>query len=82
MSSDDEEPEVVESDAVEAESEPEPAAAREETVETRSIEARRKLREQMQADIDKFLKSGGQIEHVEPSVTEQESNPAGVTDSV
>ena len=72
MSSEDDETETetVDSEAVEAEA----AAAsspREEPAETRSSEARRKLREQMQAEIDAFLKSGGRIQQLEPTVSAQ-----------
>jgi hypothetical protein len=79
MSSEDEETEteIVDSDNVEAEA----VAVRDEPVETRSQEARRKLREQMQAEIDAFLKSGGRIEQVEPNVSAQPpTNPAAVSD--
>lgn len=62
MSADDDEPEIVDSDEIEVEA----AATREEQAETRSVEARRKLREQMEADIDAFLKAGGKIEQVSP----------------
>jgi hypothetical protein len=74
MSSEDDETETeteaVDSEAVEAEA----AAAsspREEPAETRSSEARRKLREQMQAEIEAFLKSGGRIQQLEPTVSAQ-----------
>lgn len=72
MSSEDDETETeaVDSDVVEAEA----AAAspvREELAETRSSEARRKLREQMQAEIEAFLKSGGRIQQLEPTVSAQ-----------
>ena len=62
MSAEDEEPEVVDSDEIEIEAAP----AREEQAETRSAEARRKLREQMEAEIEAFLKAGGKIEQVSP----------------
>jgi hypothetical protein len=80
MSSDsDEEPDVADSEEVEAEAETEAAAeteaqapvAREEPVEVRSIESRRKVRDQMQDDIERFLKSGGRIEVVDPAVSAQ-----------
>jgi len=77
MASDEEENEVVESEPVEAE----PAALPEETAETRSSEARRKVREQMQAEIDAFLNSGGRIEKLEPSSSAQGTVlTAGVND--
>jgi len=85
MSSEDEETEteIVDSDTVEVEVEVEAVAVRDEPVETRSQEARRKLREQMQAEIDAFLKSGGRIEQVEPNVSAQPAtNPAAVSDLV
>lgn len=72
MSSEDDETEAeaVDSEVVEAEV----AAAsstREEPAETRSSEARRKLREQMQAEIDAFLQAGGRIQQLEPTVSAQ-----------
>ena len=72
MSSEDDETETeaVDSDTVEAEVVA-ASSAREEPAETRSSEARRKLREQMQADIDAFLKSGGRIQQLEPTVSAQ-----------
>lgn len=69
MSSEDEENEIVESETAEAE--PVAAAVRDEPVETRSSEARRKLRDQMQAEIEAFLKAGGRIEQVAPNVSAQ-----------
>ena len=87
MSADDEQPDDVDSEEVEAEAEAEADAeapavvARDETAELRSSEARRKLRNQMQADIERFLKSGGRIEHVEPSVSGPATNPAGTNDT-
>lgn len=56
------------------------AAAREEPIELRSVEERKKLRDQMQADIERFLKSGGRIEHVEPAAINAPTNTAGVND--
>ena len=38
---------------------------------SRSSEARRKLREQMQAEIDAFLRAGGRIQQLEPTVSAQ-----------
>jgi len=72
MSSEDEETETeaVDSDTVEVEVAA-ASSAREEPAETRSSEARRKLREQMQAEIDAFLKSGGRIQQLEPTVSAQ-----------
>ena len=67
---DETETEAVDSDAVEAEAAV-AASTREELVETRSSEARRKLREQMQAEIDAFLKAGGRIQQLEPTVSAQ-----------
>ena len=67
---DETETEAVDSDAVEAEAAV-AASTREELVETRSSEARRKLREQMQAEIDAFLKAGGRIQQLEPTVSSQ-----------
>jgi hypothetical protein len=69
MSSEDEENEIVESETAEAE--PVAAAVRDEPVETRSSEARRKLRDQMQAEIEAFLKAGGRIEQVAPNASAQ-----------
>ena len=72
MSSEDDETETeaVDSDTVEAEVVA-ASSAREEPAETRSSEARRKLREQMQAEIDSFLESGGRIQQLEPTVSAQ-----------
>ena len=72
MSSEDDETETeaVDSDTVEAEVAA-ASSAREEPAETRSSEARRKLREQMQAEIDAFLQSGGRIQQLEPTVSAQ-----------
>lgn len=67
---DETETEAVDSDAVEAEAAV-AASTREELVETRSSEARRKLREQMQAEIDAFLRAGGRIQQLEPTVSAQ-----------
>lgn len=79
MSSEDEENDAVDSEQLEAAEEAPPP--RDETLEAPSSESRRKLREQMQAEIDAFLKSGGRIEKLEPSVTAQTTSPtAGVND--
>ena len=67
---DETETEAVDSDAVEAVAAV-AASTREELVETRSSEARRKLREQMQAEIDAFLRAGGRIQQLEPTVSAQ-----------
>ena len=74
MSSEDDETEseteAVDSEVVEAEAAA-ASSAREEPAETRSSEARRKLREQMQAEIDAFLEAGGRIQQLEPTVSAQ-----------
>jgi hypothetical protein len=79
MSSEDEEDDdAVESEPVEAAEAPPP---RDETADAPSIEARRKVREQMQAEIDAFLRGGGRIEKLEPSAANQSTSPtAGVND--
>ena len=77
MSSEDDEndteAEAVDSEASEAvEAEVSAASsARDELLETGSSEVKRKLREQMQAEIDAFLKGGGRIEQVAPTVSAQ-----------
>lgn len=79
MSSDeDEETEIVDSDDIE----PEPATSstREEQAETRSIEARRQLRGQLESEIEAFLRSGGRIEQVAANVSAQD-NPKVVAES-
>ena len=76
MSAEDDEPEVVDSDNLDMDA----GAARDEPVETRSAEARRKLREQMQADIERFLRSGGHIEQVAPNLRGNEANAVSVGD--
>ena len=80
MSSEDEDDndndnDLAESEPVEAEAPP----AEKETVEVRSLESRRKTREQMQADIEAFLSRGGRIEQLEPSTSSQ-GITAGVND--
>jgi predicted GNAT superfamily acetyltransferase len=77
MSSEDEEDnnELVESEPVEAELPP----TEKELAEARSLESRRKMREQMQADIEAFLNKGGRIEQLEPSASSQ-GITAGVND--
>jgi hypothetical protein len=78
MSSEDEEDEAVESEPEESAEAPPP---RDETAEAPSLEARRKVREQMQAEIDAFLRGGGRIEKLEPSAANQSTSPtAGVND--
>jgi hypothetical protein len=79
MSSEDEDNDTVESEAADAaDVDAAAAAVREEPAETGSSEARRKLRDQMQADIEAFLKAGGRIEQVEPSASAQ-STPLTAT---
>jgi len=65
MSSEDEEDETAETESAEAEVVA--PVVREEPAEVRTSEARRKLRDQMQAEIDAFLRAGGRIEQVAPS---------------
>ena len=79
MSTEDED----EDDAVDAEplEAAEAPPVRDEVADAPSSEARRKLREQMQAEIDAFLRGGGRIEKLEPSAANQSSSPtAGVND--
>ena len=77
MSSEDEENEAVDAEPAEAEESP----PRDETADAPSSESRRKLREQMQAEIDAFLSGGGRIEKLEPSANPPSSSPtAGVND--
>lgn len=74
---DDEEREVVDSEPMETEA----VSPREEHTDNRSSEARRKLRDQMQADIESFLRAGGRIEKLEPSASAHGvSVTAGVND--
>ncbi len=73
----DNENEIVDSDAIEVEAPP----ARDEPLETRSLEARCKLRDQMQSDIEAFLRSGGRIEQVAPNVSAQDSAKAAAESS-
>jgi hypothetical protein len=78
MSSEDEEDDAVESEPTESAEAPPP---RDETADAPSVEARRKVREQMQAEVEAFLRSGGRIEKLEPSTTNQSTSPtAGVND--
>ena len=68
---------TVDSDMIEVEAPP----PRDEPLETRSMEARCKLRDQMQSDIEAFLRSGGRIEQVAPNVSTQDSAKAAVENS-
>jgi len=43
--------------------------SREETAESRTIDSRKRLREKMNADVEAFLNSGGQIKNIDPHVT-------------
>ena len=73
--------EAVDSEQAESAASGEAAAVREEAAEVRSNEARSRLRSQMQAEIDAFLKRGGHIEVVEATANAQESSiTAGVND--
>ena len=77
-SEDEEEDDAVESEPLEAAEAPPP---RDETADAPSSEARRKLREQMQAEVEAFLRGGGRIEKLEPSSVNQGGSPtAGVND--
>lgn len=77
MSSEDEESDVVDSDQLESEAAP----YREEQAESHSSESRRKLRDQMQAEIEAFLSAGGRIEKLEPNASAHgPSITAGVND--
>ena len=60
---------TVDSDMIEVEAPP----PRDEPLETRSMEARCKLRDQMQSEIEAFLRSGGRIEQVAPNVSTQDT---------
>ena len=78
MSADEEDNEAVETEQAEAAEAPPP---RDELMDAPSSESRRKLREQMEAEIEAFLRGGGRIEKLEPSVTAQTTSPtAGVND--
>lgn len=78
MSADEEDSEAVETEQAEAAEAPPP---RDELADAPSSESRRKLREQMEAEIEAFLRGGGRIEKLEPSVTTQTTSPtAGVND--
>lgn len=65
------------SEAIEVEAPP----PRDEPLETRSVEARDKLRDQMQSDVEAFLRSGGRIEQVAPNVSTQDAAKAAVENS-
>jgi hypothetical protein len=84
MSSDDEEKdsgEAVDSEQIEGGAEAAAAPAREEPADVRSSEARRRVRDQMQADIDAFLRGGGRIEKLEATASAQGTSiTAGVND--
>ena len=69
--------ESVDSDTIEVEAPP----PRDEPLETRSLEARCKLRDQMQSDIEAFLRSGGRIEQVAPNVSAQDAATTPVQSS-
>jgi hypothetical protein len=87
MSSDEDEErgegnEVVDTDAADAsDAGGEAPPPRDESVEVRSSEARRKLREQLEAEMEAFLKRGGRIEVVEAANNAQGTSfTAGVND--
>ena len=42
--------------------------SREETAETRTSASRKRIREQVQSDIEAFLQAGGKIDQIEPNV--------------
>lgn len=69
--------ESVDSDTIEVEASP----LRDEPLEIRSLEARSRLRDQMQSDIEAFLRSGGRIEEVAPNVSAQDVAKAAVENS-
>jgi len=78
MSADEEDSEAVETEQAEPAEAPPP---RDELMDAPSSESRRKLREQMKAEIEAFLRGGGRIDKLEPSVTTQTTSPtAGVND--
>ena len=59
----------------------EAAPARDDAAELPSVEARRKAREQLEAEMEAFLKRGGKIEVVEPVAGSQGTSfTAGVND--
>jgi hypothetical protein len=76
----DDDDDIVDSDAVEtAESEAPPA--RDDSAEPPSLEARRKLRDQMQSDIEAFLRSGGRIVQVAANVSAQDTAKISIDNS-
>lgn len=88
MSAEDEDDDKLETDEAEAEAEEAADAdadagssrgAREEPVEFHSSETRRKLRDQLEAEIQAFLASGGSIEQVDANTS---ARPAIITASV
>jgi hypothetical protein len=83
MSSEDEDDIETSSDVADADQAEggEAPPAREDAAELRSGEAQRKLRDQMQAEIEAFLKRGGQIEVLEAASNAQGASiTAGVND--
>lgn len=80
MSAENEDDDNLDSEAVEAEAEAsaEPGP-REEPVEVPSSESRRKLRDQLEAEIQAFLAAGGSIKQVEPNAS---ARPPIITASV
>lgn len=42
---------------------------KEERLEDHTVDSRRKLREQLQAEVEEFLARGGKIQQVEPNIT-------------
>ncbi|MCG3171368.1 MAG: hypothetical protein CALGDGBN_02969 [Pseudomonadales bacterium] len=82
MSAENEDDDNLDSEAVEAEAEAEASAEpgpREEPVEVPSSESRRKLRDQLEAEIQAFLAAGGSIKQVEPNAS---ARPPIITASV
>ncbi len=80
MSAENEDDDNLDSEAVEAEAEASAEAGpREEPVETHSSESRRKLRDQLEAEIQAFLAAGGSIKQVEPNAS---ARPPIITASV
>ena len=55
--------------------------SREEPAEERTVESRKKLRDNLNSQVDAFLKNGGQIEAIPPHTTSnanrEESTPYG-----
>ena len=80
MSAENEDDDNLDSEAVEAEAEASAEAGpREEPVEVPSSESRRKLRDQLEAEIQAFLAAGGSIKQVEPNAS---ARPPIITASV